>query len=42
MGGTETGHAAEILHKIWPEVMIETDQTEHEQNNDTQEIVRDL
>lgn len=29
-------------HKLWPEVMIKTDQTENEQNNRTQKIVRDL
>lgn len=28
--------------KLWPQVMIENDQTEYEQNNDTQEIVKDL
>ncbi|VEN43486.1 unnamed protein product [Callosobruchus maculatus] len=28
--------------KLWPEVMTETDQTEDQQNNDSQEIVKDL
>lgn len=28
--------------KLWPEVMTESDQIEDEQNNDTQEIIKDL